>query len=93
MNSKGRDFKPDLYVVARIIKALMEEGPLPRTKLSLYSDLSYDKFAQYMVWLVSKEILVENDGLLHVTQQGMETYNRLVEWILKYVGKLKFTRR
>ena len=79
--------------MARIIKTLMDEGPLPRTKLSTFSELSYDKFQLYLEWLTGNGIVSESDGTVNVTSNGVETYNRLVNWIIKYVGKLKFARK
>ncbi len=93
MNSRDREFKPDLYVIARIIKTLIEEGPLNKTKLATYSGLSYDKFMVYLDWLSLREFVVEENGLIVVLEEGVRTYQRLVEWILKYVGKLKFSKR
>lgn len=80
-------------MVARIIKAIIDEGPLKKTRLSTVAELSYDKFISYLEWMVSSGLLEENGGEIHVLEKGVETYNRLVEWILKYVGKLKFSRR
>jgi predicted transcriptional regulator len=93
LNSRDQEFKPDLYVIARIIKTLMEEGPLNKTKLATYSGLAYDKFITYLDWMSSKEFVAEENGLIIVLDEGIRTYQRLVEWILKYVGKLKFSRK
>lgn len=93
MGSRDQEFRPDLYIVARIIKNLIENGPINKTKLSTYSELSYDKFISYLNWMASRELVNENDGSVHITEKGIETYNELVEWILKYVGKFKFSRR
>ncbi len=80
-------------MIARIIKTLMEEGPLNKTKLATYSGLAYDKFITYLEWMCSREFVAEEEGLIVVLDEGIKTYQRLVEWILKYVGKLKFSRR
>lgn len=66
---------------------------MKKTRLSTYAELSYDKFISYMEWMVNRGFLKESDGEVSVLEEGVETYNRLVEWILKYVGKLKFSRR
>lgn len=47
----------------------------------------------YLSWLIEQKFVEENDGSIHVLEDGMKTYDRLVQWILKYVGKLKFSRR
>ena len=47
----------------------------------------------YLDWLSLREFVVEENGLIVVLEEGVRTYQRLVEWILKYVGKLKFSKR
>lgn len=71
----------------------MESGPLQKTQLSVHAEISYDKFVPYLEWMIGRKLIVDTNGLISVTNDGVETYNRLVEWILKYVGKLKFARR
>lgn len=79
--------------MARIIKVLIDEGRMNRTRLATYSELSYDKFITYLAWLVSRNFVAEIDGEITVLEDGIRTYERVVEWILKYVGRLKFSRR
>lgn len=90
LNSPKESFRPDLYVVSRIIKTLVDEGPQRKTILSTKAGLSYDNLARYTDWMIFKELLEENGGLLHATDKGISTYNGLVDWIITYVGKLKF---
>ena len=71
----------------------MDDGPMKRTNLSTSAGISYDNFMEYLEWMISRELVVENDGQVHITQKGMRTYNELVNWIITYVGKLKFGRR
>lgn len=92
MNSQKENFKPDLYVVSRIIKSLMDNGPMKRTNLATCSEISYDNLITYMQWMVQKGLLIENDGNVELTNKGIKTYNELVAWIVEYVGKLKFGR-
>lgn len=63
-----------------------------KTKLSTFSNLSYDKFLEYLEWLKEKQLVKEEDGKISVLEKGVETYDKLVNWILIYVGKLKFKR-
>lgn len=79
--------------MARIIKTLIDEGPLNRTRLATYAELSYDKMMTYLSWLIDQKFVEENGGSIHVLEDGVKTYDRLVEWILKYVGRLKFSRK
>jgi predicted transcriptional regulator len=93
MSSEPQRFKPDLYVIARIIKVLKEKENLNKTALATYSGLSYDKFMKYLTWLLEKRFVrIENDGSVILTKEGAETYDELVQWIMKNIGQLKFPR-
>lgn len=92
MNSGKGNFKPDLYVVSRIIKSLMDNGPMKKTNLAISAEISYDNLIVYMQWMQPKELLLENNGHVDITEKGIRTYNELVSWIVEYVGKLKFGR-
>lgn len=85
--------KPDLYVLARIIKVLKERKKLNRTNLATYTGLSYDRFVKYLEWMNTKGFVeINSDGEVILTKLGEETYDRLVNWILKYVGKVRFPK-
>ena len=43
--------KPDLYVIARIIKALKEKNKMNKTALATSTGLAYDKLVKYLAWL------------------------------------------
>ena len=93
VNSGEPISKPDLYVLARIIKILKERKRLNRTSLATYTGLSYDRLVKYLDWMSEKEFikLDSNDEVL-LTKLGIETYDRLVNWILHYVGKVRFPK-
>lgn len=78
--------------MARILKNLMDKGSMNRTRLSSASEISYDKFLAYFNWMCEKNLIKEEGGIVSVLDEGIRTYNSLVEWILKYVGRLKFSR-
>ena len=85
--------KPDLYVIARIIKALKEKNKMNKTALATSTGLAYDKFVKYLAWMSQKGfVVVDEDGLVTLTKEGSEAYDDLVQWIMKYVGQLKFPR-
>ena len=93
VNTEEPISKPDLYVLARIIKVLKERKKLNRTNLATYTGLSYDRFVKYLDWMASKGFVEINpEGEVILTQLGTETYERLVNWILKYVGKVRFPK-
>ena len=93
MNSGEPISKPDLYVLARIIKVLKERKRLNRTTLATYTGLAYDRLLKYLEWMFDKGFveLDSNDEVL-LTKLGRETYDRLVNWILQYVGKVRFPK-
>jgi predicted transcriptional regulator len=90
---KANNFKPDLYVVARIIKTLKEKNKMNKTTLATSTGLAYDKLARYIDWMIEKGfIYIDDEGLVVLTKSGSEAYNELVQWILRYVGQVKFPR-
>lgn len=92
-NSKNPDFRPDLYLVARIIYSLSTEGEMNRTRLSVCTGLAYDRMINYLYWLQEKGLVSEDESFVRITEKGMNSYNKLVDWIFEYVGKLDFPRR
>ena len=93
MNSEEPSSKPDLYVVARIIKTLKEKNRMNKTALATSTGLAYDKLVKYIVWMSEKGFVVsDEEGLVVLTKEGSDAYDDLVQWIMKYVGQLKFPR-
>jgi predicted transcriptional regulator len=85
--------KPDLYVIARIIKALKEKNRMNKTALATTTGLAYDKLVRYLAWMSEKGFIeVDDNGAVILTKEGSEAYDDLVQWIMKYVGQLKFPR-
>ncbi len=93
MNSEAQSSKPDLYVIARIIKTLKEKNSMNRTALATSTGLAYDKLVKYLVWMSKKGfVIIDDNGAVVLTKAGSKTYDELVQWIMKYVGQLKFPR-
>lgn len=93
MNLGEPSSKPDLYVIARIIKALKEKNKMNKTALATTTGLSYDKLIKYLGWMSEKGfITIDENGLVVLTKEGSEAYDDFVQWIMKYVGQLKFPR-
>jgi hypothetical protein len=87
-------FKPNLYVLARIIKALIDNGAMKRTNLAQASGLSYDKLQRYLNWMGERGLIaIDGDGYVRLTREGAKAYDELVQWIIKYVGSLRLDRR
>ncbi|MBO3769416.1 MAG: winged helix-turn-helix domain-containing protein [Thermoproteota archaeon] len=93
MSSRERGSKPDLYVAARIIKTLKENNGMKRTALATACDLAYNRLVKYLDWMSEKGFVeIDGEGVVYLTPKGEEAYNRLVKWILEYIGRLKFPR-
>jgi predicted transcriptional regulator len=79
--------RPDLYVVARILERLWREnGPMVKTRLQVAARVNYDIFTKYLNWMLEKGLLtLENTPGGHekvaITDKGMESYKKLVQWI------------
>lgn len=85
--------KPDLYVIARIIKALKEKNRMNKTALATSTGLAYDKLVKYLSWMQERKFIeIDENGFVFLTKIGTEAYDDLVQWIMKYVGQLKFPR-
>ena len=93
MNSGEPSSKPDLYVIARIIKALKEKNRMNRTTLATSTGLAYDKLVNYLAWMSERKFIeIDHDGYVSLTKSGIQAYDDLVQWIMTYVGQLKFPR-
>ena len=93
MGSSQPSSKLDLYVVARIVNVLREQGPAKRTQLTVMTRLSYDTLVRYLDWMSEKGFVsIDPDENVHLTREGQQVYESLVRWILEYVGKLHFPR-
>ncbi|XHH09042.1 MAG: winged helix-turn-helix domain-containing protein [Candidatus Bathyarchaeia archaeon] len=93
MNSGEQSSKPDLYVIARIIKALKEKNRMNKTALATSTGLAYDKLVWYLSWMSARGFVITDEhGMVVLTKEGSKAYDDLVQWIMKYVGQLKFPR-
>jgi predicted transcriptional regulator len=80
-------------VLARIIKALRDNGPSNRTALATAAGVSYDRFVLYLGWMIEKNFVsLDRDGNVHLTPQGVKAYDELVSWIIEHVGALRLSR-
>ncbi len=93
MSSSQPSSKPDLYVIARIINVLKERGRLKKTELATITGVAYDRLSKYAEWMIERGLLkIDAEGNVSLTKLGLETYDELVQWILRFIGKLKFPR-
>jgi len=79
--------RPDLYVLARFLDTLYENGqPMKKTNLQMRVGLNYPRFTAYFEWLIAHGFLQlreDEDGapLYSLSPQGLDAYHRLVAWI------------
>jgi predicted transcriptional regulator len=93
MNSNEPHPKPDLYVIARIIKVLKEKNKLNKTALATSSGIAYDRLIKYLDWMSERNFIkIDDAGYVSLTKEGAKVYDNLVQWILTNVGQLKFPR-
>ena len=93
MNSGEPISKPDLYVLARVIKTLKEKNRINKTALATSTGLSYDRLIKYLNWMANKGFIeFDSSGDVVLTKLGAETYDQLVKWILQNIGKLRFPK-
>jgi predicted transcriptional regulator len=93
MSLGEQNSKPDLYVIARIIEAITEKNKLNKTTLATSTGLAYDRLVRYLSWMSDKGFVkIDEEGLVHLTKEGVKAYDELVLWILKNVGQLRFGR-
>jgi predicted transcriptional regulator len=93
VNSEQPISKPDLYIIARVIKILKERDKLNRTPLATSTGLSYDRLVKYLAWMSDKGLVqLDSDDDVFLTKLGADTYDEFVKWILQYVGKVRFPK-
>ena len=78
--------RPDLYVLARFLDALLVNGqPMKKTNLQMKVGLNYPRFIEYLQWLVSHGLVLQKDAegteLYSLSPQGLDAHHRLVAWI------------
>jgi predicted transcriptional regulator len=86
--------KLDLYVIARIVIVLKEKGSVNKTNLATFAGLAYDRLAKYISWMEEKKLVSTNDedGLVSLTEEGLKSYEELVDWIMRYIGAVRFPK-
>lgn len=87
MHGRAPEWKPDLYVVARILEHLWRSSdPMLKTRLQVAANVNYDVFKRYLEWLMTSglaSLTLSNDGheKVSLTAKGGDAYRRLVQWI------------
>ncbi len=86
-------WKPDLYVLARIVDALSRNGPMKKTNLQMSARLNYEALVRYTNWMSSHglvELARNPDGeFVVLTNKGQEAQETFVSWLGKLFDSLK----
>jgi predicted transcriptional regulator len=87
-----KDFRPDLYVVARFLERLSLSGKeYKRTQLQMAVGLNYNVYVKYLNWLIEKGLITIEKGsdghdYVRITEKGLDSHARLVEWMKEIMG-------
>jgi predicted transcriptional regulator len=91
MSEPSPGWKPDLYVLARLLEHLWRRnGPMLKTRLQVAANVNYDLFSRYLNWMVVKGLVVLQDDpdgheQVSLTAKGGDAYRKLVQWIYEVV--------
>ncbi len=92
MSPQGQEWRPDLYVVARLLEHLWRyKGSMLKTRLQVAANVNYDVFTRYVSWMLGKGLVsmeTSSDGHERValTPKGYDAYRKLVQWINEVVN-------
>jgi predicted transcriptional regulator len=50
-NKKQSHFEPSMKTLSRILKTMINNGPEPKTSLSLDANIQYTRLVKHVVWL------------------------------------------
>ena len=86
--------RPDLYVVARFLDILYNNGqPMKKTNIQMRVGLNYSRFTDYLDWLLAHGLLQkandEQGELYGLSPKGIDSYHRLVDWIRDTAQSMK----
>ncbi|HVP23565.1 MAG TPA: winged helix-turn-helix domain-containing protein [Conexivisphaerales archaeon] len=87
-------WKPDPYVLARLVDTLSRNGPMKRTNLQMSARLNYSALTRYVDWM-SQHSLVginEDEGsqMVVLTQKGKDAQEAFVKWLAKVFDSYTF---
>ncbi len=84
------EFRPDLYVLARLLSRLAAQDDWTKAKLQLAVRLNYTLFARYLEfgvgrgWIVVDPRAEGSDGV-KVTDEGRKAWKQLEDWLAKWL--------
>ena len=87
--------KPDLYVVARFLEIMYNNGSgMKKTNIQMLLGVRYPRFMEYLEWLLEHGLVAESideEGAerIKLTPKGIESYHKLVDWIKETLDGVK----
>lgn len=85
-------WKPDLYVLARLVDALSRNGPMKKTNLQMSARLNYAALVRYTDWMCEHgltEMAKGSEGeLVVLTKKGQDAQETFVDWLGKLFASL-----
>lgn len=87
--------KPDLYVVARFLDIMYRNGSsMKKTNIQMLLGVNYPRFIEYLEWLTKHGLVAggldeEKTERITLTAKGVDSYHRLVDWIMETLDGVK----
>lgn len=73
---KNSGFKPDLYIVYRILKILSREA-MTKTALATHARLNYQRAVRYFDYLIEAGLVEIRGNKLQLTERGFKTLEKI----------------
>ncbi len=93
-NNEQTEFQPNVKLLYRIVKVIMENNSLGKTALSQKANINYVILMKHLMWLDDKGLIesIINDGKVHVKfrEKGREFADQLIKLI---DGELDFIKK
>lgn len=64
-----------------------------KTRLSAATGMAYDRLVNYLEWMKARDLVCEEGSSVGLTEKGLKSYTKLVDWVIVNVGKLDFHRK
>lgn len=88
------EFQPNIKLLYRITKAIMENNSLGKTALSQKANINYVILMKHLIWLDDKGLIesIVNDGKVHVRfgekgRQFADQLTKLIDGELNFIDK------
>lgn len=92
LTAATKDWKPDLYVMARFLDRLWQpDATYTKAQLQVAVRLNYDLFRRYLAFLEERGFVTlaadaRGREVVRLTGSGLDAHRHLVSWIERVVG-------